>query len=208
MDSGAPRTWQETSQIQFLYNFRYEFMKFTWIHLWTQSQYLILKWHRLYMYYFRESPLSATCKIYNLATMSTRYLSLQRACIRILSLCSNLMDEGWHGLTTCLNFSIFKSRSGILRFAREKRTILACPCVFWLVQRAKTCDKIWYLGPLPILHSLFKDLRAHKTFTTGWTRLVTVRLQSSSLSPSLRSCCSCLFSDNHTQSLAKGYQRR
>ena len=24
-----------------------------------------------------------------------------------------------------------------------------CPCVFWLVQRAKTCYKIWYLGPLP-----------------------------------------------------------
>ena len=29
------------------------------------------------------------------------------------------------------------------------RAILACPCVFWLAQRAKTCDKIWYLGPLP-----------------------------------------------------------
>ena len=32
------------------------------------------------------------------------------------------------------------------------RLILACPCVFWLVQRAKTCDKIWYLRPLPSLH--------------------------------------------------------
>ena len=25
----------------------------------------------------------------------------------------------------------------------------ACQCVFWLAQRAKKCDKIWYLGPLP-----------------------------------------------------------
>ena len=31
----------------------------------------------------------------------------------------------------------------------ETRARLACPCVFWLAQRAKSCDKIWYLGPLP-----------------------------------------------------------
>ena len=37
-----------------------------------------------------------------------------------------------------------------LHFALVKqRAILACPCVFWLEQRAKTCYKIWYLGPLP-----------------------------------------------------------
>ena len=29
----------------------------------------------------------------------------------------------------------------------------ACPCVFWLSQCAKTCDKIWYLWPLPNSHS-------------------------------------------------------
>ena len=32
---------------------------------------------------------------------------------------------------------------------RETCAILAWQCVFWLTQRAKTCDKIWYLGPLP-----------------------------------------------------------
>ena len=31
--------------------------------------------------------------------------------------------------------------------ARETRPILAWPCVFWLAQRAKTSNKIWYLGP-------------------------------------------------------------
>ena len=31
----------------------------------------------------------------------------------------------------------------------ETRARLACPCVFWLAQRAKSCDKIWYLRPLP-----------------------------------------------------------
>ena len=35
------------------------------------------------------------------------------------------------------------------RIACETHAILACPCVFWLAQRAKKCDKIWYLGPLP-----------------------------------------------------------
>ena len=29
------------------------------------------------------------------------------------------------------------------------RAILTCPCVFCLAQRAKTCDKIWCLWPLP-----------------------------------------------------------
>ena len=38
-----------------------------------------------------------------------------------------------------------------VRVFSETRAILACQCVFWLAQRAKTCDKIWYLGPLPSL---------------------------------------------------------
>ena len=37
---------------------------------------------------------------------------------------------------------------GHVRIARVSHAILACPCVFWLVQRAKTCDKIWYSWPL------------------------------------------------------------
>ena len=38
---------------------------------------------------------------------------------------------------------------GHARIARVLRAILSCPCAFWLAQGAKTCDKIWYLGPLP-----------------------------------------------------------
>ena len=38
---------------------------------------------------------------------------------------------------------------GHARIARVSGVILACPCVFWLAQRAKKCYKIWYLGPLP-----------------------------------------------------------
>ena len=37
---------------------------------------------------------------------------------------------------------------GHARIARVSRAILTCRCVFWLAQRAKTCDKIWYLWPL------------------------------------------------------------
>ena len=29
--------------------------------------------------------------------------------------------------------------------------IFTCQCVFLLTQRAKICDKIWYLGPLPTI---------------------------------------------------------
>ena len=35
--------------------------------------------------------------------------------------------------------------------------IPAWPCVFWLAQRAKTCDKIWFLGPLPKGHCSFGE---------------------------------------------------
>ena len=38
------------------------------------------------------------------------------------------------------------------RIARVSRAILSWPCVVWLAQRPKTCDKIWYLGPLPSAH--------------------------------------------------------
>ena len=34
--------------------------------------------------------------------------------------------------------------------ARETRPILAWQCVLWLAQRAKTCNKIWHLGPVPV----------------------------------------------------------
>ena len=39
------------------------------------------------------------------------------------------------------------------------RAILACPCLFWLAQRAKTCNTIWYLGPLPSHFGLVRLLR-------------------------------------------------
>ena len=46
-------------------------------------------------------------------------------------------------------------RYQILLHASETRAILACPCVFSLMQRAKMCDaksQIIYLGPLPTAH--------------------------------------------------------
>ena len=55
------------------------------------------------------------------------------------------------------NYSYYYTAYNILKFqkknyiARVLRAILACQCVFWLVQRAKTWDKIWYLWPLPSL---------------------------------------------------------
>ena len=44
--------------------------------------------------------------------------------------------------------------------SRVSRAILECPCVFWLAQRAKTCDKIWYLWPLPTV----------PTWTGSWAK--------------------------------------
>ena len=43
-------------------------------------------------------------------------------------------------------FCTFKSQHA--RIARVSRAILAYPCFFFLTQRAKTCYKIWYIGPL------------------------------------------------------------
>ena len=49
----------------------------------------------------------------------------------------------------------------------KTRAILACPCVFWFAQRAKTCDKIWFLGPLPNDYALS---RSQQSWHQCWGR--------------------------------------
>ena len=50
-----------------------------------------------------------------------------------------------HVSETCLSQKTHRHA----RITRISRAILACPCVFWLAQRATKCIKIWYLRPLP-----------------------------------------------------------
>ena len=59
----------------------------------------------------------------------------------------------------------------------ETRANLAWQCVFWLAQRAKTCDKIWYLGPLStILLSQTTWQALHAQQEMGGDCLVTDKL--------------------------------
>ena len=55
----------------------------------------------------------------------------------------------------------------------ETRAIRACPCVFRLAQRAKTCDKIWYLGPLPTGDTAAQPLPISCCYSTALPRTVT-----------------------------------
>ena len=52
---------------------------------------------------------------------------------------------------------IAREARAIMRIAREAHAILTWPCVFWIAQGAKTCYKIWYLGPLPTAQRLGKN---------------------------------------------------
>ena len=65
---------------------------------------------------------------------------------------------------------IARETHGHARIARVLRVILACPCFFWLTQRAKTCDKIWYLGPLR--HCLLSKRRARHLLQGGLRQII------------------------------------
>ena len=96
--------------------------------------------------------------------------SAPRYMIRVTLFCTLCESENTR---TCWNFTRFasNSRMSVCFLTRVSRAILACPCVFWLSQRAKSVTQIIYLGPLP--SSQFSPFwGAQIQLNEYWTRTV------------------------------------